>query len=580
MLMLIHNSGVLFRTRLYRTLDTTLHKTNGEKQTVPLWSSKRQGIVSPRRQLNESRATLAESFAVVSTFALQVSECGFVSQVSSGYLLLLATNKSLQLPTSWSYPLQSAISFVLGVICASFIFRGQQLRRSKVQAKVSYRQALAEISTLDEAGIQELFDELPTWLTFREFERGGWLNKVVSAAWPYLDQATSNVIVNALDPILQATRPNFLTTLRFERFSFGSVPARIESVKVYESAGEEAVEIDLQVFWAGDPDVVLGVRAAQDNLAVPVSLTEVKCKFTIRLIFAPLIGKFPCFGALTIALTEEPEIVFDLRVVGGDITLVPGLAQPLRTYIKALISSYLVWPRCMTIPIPGTGYSLPSSERKEEHSGLLHVEVVSHDVLTSQPGELGLEVCWPGSGSIEEKRVKALPGGKTISSEPIFLLVMDPRYQILRLRWYDCDVGDVKGVQTFQTESTVVLEDLACASMYNDIAITDITKSWGPITLAAELDPVTSETEIREVGKTFGDSARGRLSKVWSASKKVLVKAGYSLSPNVTGNSRTERITNENQHPGAKIVQLTLRYQAFRYFDQENKNRVQIDETG
>jgi Ca2+-dependent lipid-binding protein len=65
---------------------------------------------------------------------------------------------------------------------------------------------------------------------------------------------------------LQATRPSFLTTLSFERFSFGDIPARIEGVKVYETTGDGSVEIDLQVFWAGDPDVVLGVRAAQDAL--------------------------------------------------------------------------------------------------------------------------------------------------------------------------------------------------------------------------------------------------------------------------------------------------------------------------
>lgn len=98
-------------------------------------------------------------------------------------------------------------------------------------------------------------------------------------------------------------------------------------MKVYETTGEGSVEIDLQVFWAGDPDVVLGVRAAQDALSVPVSLTEFECTFTLRLIFAPLLGVFPCFGALTIALMDEPQLDFDLRVVGGafaSLTLVPS----------------------------------------------------------------------------------------------------------------------------------------------------------------------------------------------------------------------------------------------------------------
>ena len=67
---------------------------------------------------------------------------------------------------------------------------------------------------------------------------------------------------------------------------------------------------------------------------MPVSLTEFECTFTLRLIFAPLLGVFPCFGALTIALMDEPQLDFDLRVVGGDVTLVPGLKVPLRSYIK------------------------------------------------------------------------------------------------------------------------------------------------------------------------------------------------------------------------------------------------------
>ncbi len=141
------------------------------------------------------------------------------------------------------------------------------------------------------------------------------------------------------------------------------------------------------MFWYGDPDVVLGVKAAQDTLSVPVSLTEFQCSFTLRLIFAPLIGTFPCFGALTIALVEPPELDFDLRVVGGDVTLVPGLKESLRTYIKALIASWMVWPRCITVAIPGTGYVLPVVDDKSTKmlpiTGLLHVQVsVASDTLT------------------------------------------------------------------------------------------------------------------------------------------------------------------------------------------------------
>ena len=342
----------------------------------------------------------------------------------------------------------AVIGFGAGATLAGLFFGWRASSKSQTNARAASRAALADLSALDESEIQDLIGELPAWLAFRDVERGGWTNKVLSAAWPYLDVATSDVICAALDPILAATRPSFLTALRFERFSFGSVPAKIEGVKVYETKDDGAVEIDLSVFWRGDPDVVLGVRAAQDALSVPVSLTEFQCAFTLRLIFAPLIGVFPCFGALTIALVDEPRLDFDLRVVGGDVTLVPGLKESLRTYIKALIASWMVWPRCITVAIPGTGYELPSDEGTETSprapTGLLHVQVLGHDGRGANPGEIGLLVRSSSETSdlflkragAAETRVQASPGGGVLSSREVTLPVEDPGTQLLCVRWY------------------------------------------------------------------------------------------------------------------------------------------------
>ena len=247
----------------------------------------------------------------------------------------------------------------------------QAQQRAEEQARAKTRDAL---SALDPESLTSVLGELPSWLAYRDFERAGWLNRVLVKAWPYLDQATSGVIVAALAPILEVTRPTFLTSLKFERFSFGSIPARIEGVKVYDVDGEDAVEIDLEVFWKGDPDVVLGVRAAQDAVRVPVSLTEVQVSGTVRLTFGPLLPKFPCFGAISVTLMGKPTLAFDLRVVGSDITLVPGVAQILRSYFKGLLAAYLVWPRRITVAIPGTGYTLREDVRKA--AGTLHVRLL------------------------------------------------------------------------------------------------------------------------------------------------------------------------------------------------------------
>lgn len=46
----------------------------------------------------------------------------------------------------------------------------------------------------------------------------------------------------------------------------------------------------------------------------------------MRLTFAPLTGRdFPCFGAVVLALQEEPMIDFTIGLEGASIAVLPGL---------------------------------------------------------------------------------------------------------------------------------------------------------------------------------------------------------------------------------------------------------------
>jgi hypothetical protein len=173
----------------------------------------------------------------------------------------------------------ATVSFISGVftgLISQFSYgRSEKLRSSRGKLP-SFSLNSSNRESLDS---QAFVGSVLTPIDGNSVEQANWFNKIVAAAWPYLDEATSNAITRALDPILKATRPTFLTSLRFERFSFGSVPAIIQGVKVYDTQDRGAVEIDLEIFWAGDPDVVLGIRAANDTLNVPVSLTELHLSY-------------------------------------------------------------------------------------------------------------------------------------------------------------------------------------------------------------------------------------------------------------------------------------------------------------
>ena len=393
---------------------------------------------------------------------------------------------------------------------------------------------------------------------------------MLHAAWPYLDEATSNVIRKSLDPILQSTRPTFLTTLQFERFSFGSVPAKIKAVKVYETEDEGALEIDIKVFWAGDPDVVLGIRAAQDTLNVPVSLTELQCSFTLRLIFAPLIGVFPCFGALTIALMDDPQLQFDLRVVGGDITVLPGLSQRLRSYITALIASYLVWPRSITVPIPGTGYSLPATNKSRRKS-VLKVTILSFENFPKIPGNLMLEVNWPTFSSkaeSEQKNLKIIEG-KIGDKRKLRFAVEDPERQLLCIRWYEESESfgpdsytASKGIVT--SEASVVLADLFCKE-YGSSKMLESEIIVGVQLQSTNLDTRSTSVKVREAQS--GNSRPTVFNQnSWNMLRKSIVKRWnrntVSTQNDINDKSRETGVNAESQRrtTSFQVIQLGLSY--------------------
>jgi len=427
--------------------------------------------------------------------------------------------------------LLAAGGFITGTL---FTQRGELERRERTAAG-RQRYLLSEV---EPEALKELMasSDLPSWLAFRDVDNAAWLNRMVDKAWPYLDRATSGVIVAALDPILQATRPSFLTTLRFERFSFGKVPARIEGVKVHDTGDEASVEVDLDVFWAGDPDVVLAVRAAQDTVSVPISLTEVQGSVTVRLIFHPLLPTFPCFGAISIALMNKPKLDFDLRVVGGDITLVPGLAAPLRTYFKGLIASYLVWPRRITVPIPGTGFEVADSGGRGMRTGTLRVRVLAcADLLGENRGhlELGLQVRWPFEYQGLEVRGLAKAPWDTAAALPVH----DPLTEDLWVglfgesEAYEEDLDDEEREEMELRGEVEIPLSQVVGIVPGDVGWGE---AWGPIQVSAELGPLKGEEiaavarERRGLRSWVGGVGRGIASGTVAGASKVADAATLS----------------------------------------------------
>jgi hypothetical protein len=211
----------------------------------------------------------------------------------------------------------------------------------------------------------------------------------------------------------------------------------------------------------------------------------------------------------------------------------------------------MVWPRCITVAIPGTGYTLPESDEADSDerntppvTGLLHVQVVGHDARALGPGDVGLQVRsssgldlrYRARGSdAAETRVKALPGGGVLSSREVTLPVEDPTTQLLCVRWYSKPVGAPAGaasekninggensdsaVERLTGEASIVLEELmrqapeARESSERGVPNgerddeNDARRNgqWGPVPVAAELEAPAGA----DITRVRGDGAAG-----------------------------------------------------------------------
>eukprot|EP00245_Coleochaete_scutata_P011543 TRINITY_DN4303_c0_g1_i1.p1 TRINITY_DN4303_c0_g1~~TRINITY_DN4303_c0_g1_i1.p1 ORF type:complete len:576 (-),score=137.84 TRINITY_DN4303_c0_g1_i1:55-1782(-) len=244
-----------------------------------------------------------------------------------------------------------AMGFLSGLsLIAGLNFFQKKRSRERMQRALD----IGALARANQDGLRLLIEKelYPTWVQFPEFERVNWLNKELKEIWPYVNKAASAVIKAAVEPILERYRPAMFQSLKFTKLTLGTIAPQLGGVKVVESnEGEVILEIELK--WGGNPNVILAVQTYLGG-SLPVQVKDVQLFGVFRVIFKPLIDEFPCFGALTVSLVTKPKIDFRLKVVGGEISSIPGLQSTIDGMIRTAISDALLWPSRIVIPIkPG-----------------------------------------------------------------------------------------------------------------------------------------------------------------------------------------------------------------------------------
>lgn len=342
------------------------------------------------------------------------------------------------------FSMSELLKSVLFSACVGFL--GTAMYYQNQKWKDEKNQLLAMIP--GKKGTQYLLHNIPMWLDYSEVEKMEWLNRIVEQAWPYYDKAICDEIKRQVEPMLQEYTPPFIKKISFKKFTFGDSPFRVEGIQVNDQTDgtQEKVEIDVLFRWSGDASIFLAIELLAGGVATRMvpKVTDLAVSGQARVMLSPLIPDIPGFGAMTVALMRPPRVKFHLdfgKAFGGSLSA-KAVKAWLDPFLRETLSSMLVWPRRIVVPILPEEVTGPLTDLYMKHQGALEVMVKSGknipkmDVIGSSDPLLSLFV--DHNGNIEETSTCS----NTLSpvwNEKKWLLVQEPQDQHVHLVLYDVD---------------------------------------------------------------------------------------------------------------------------------------------
>ncbi|KAL7590015.1 hypothetical protein Lser_V15G37955 [Lactuca serriola] len=277
------------------------------------------------------------------------------------------------------------MSFVVGLIIGiaigfALIIGFVRSENGRSKRRFALATTIAALARMTREDSQKLLTKeyYPSWVVFSQKQKLAWLNAHLTKIWPYVDEAASELIKANVEPILEQYRPIVLSSLTFSKLTLGTVAPQFTGVCVIEDESD-GITLELEMNWDGNPSIILDVKTRL-GLGLPVQVKDIAFTGVFRLIFKPLVNEFPCFGAVSFSLRKKTKMDFTLKVIGGDISAIPGVADALESTIHDAVEDSITWPVRKVIPILPGDYS----DLELKPMGILEVKLVQAHGLTNK----------------------------------------------------------------------------------------------------------------------------------------------------------------------------------------------------
>jgi len=188
---------------------------------------------------------------------------------------------------------------------------------------------------------------------------GAFLSSIISQLWHHMNIAVSNCIKETLDPLLSS----LTVPLHFVKLDLGDVPIRTENMFIHPraptavEAGEvddfcSGVQIDLDVLWDGNPDVML-----QATSHVTFGIQRIKLSGRMHILLSPLTTELPVVTAVQYGFTNPPSIELEFSGFAKSIAKQFAFVKPaIMSTVQSSLSQKLVLPYRMIFPIDLMSY--------------------------------------------------------------------------------------------------------------------------------------------------------------------------------------------------------------------------------
>lgn len=277
------------------------------------------------------------------------------------------------------------MGFVFGLVVGLVVGLGiivgfvrSENARSKLRSELATTIAAFARMTVEDSKKILPAEFYPSWVVFSQRQKLTWLNHHLEKIWPYVNEAASELIKSSVEPVLEQYRPFILSSLKFSKFTLGTVAPQFTGVSLIED-GSSGVTMELEMQWDANSSIILAIKTRL-GVALPVQVKNIGFTGVFRLIFRPLVDEFPGFAAVSYSLREKKKLDFTLKVIGGDISSIPGLSDSIEATIHDAIEDSITWPVRKIVPILPGDYS----DLELKPVGTLEVKLVQAKGLTNK----------------------------------------------------------------------------------------------------------------------------------------------------------------------------------------------------